>query len=266
MKEDRECSERTGDPLASFFAETKLRKVADFRPTDIFVVGYPKSGNTWMQYLIAGLAFGINVSLAPDSLIQELVPDVHYKQFYRRYLATTFFKTHDLPQPKYRKVIYVVRDGRDVIVSYFHHLKAIGTESDYSKLVTTGEGLFPCRWHEHVESWLANPYSAEMLMIRYEDLQRNTVEELQKICNFAGLEREQSTLGSVARETIFETMRAKERKDGWENAAWPKDKQFFRRGKIGSFQDEMPPQALEAFTKLSISTLKRLGYLQNGLG
>jgi hypothetical protein len=266
MNEHREFGQPKGDPLASFIAEAKLKRITHFGPADIFVTGYPKSGNTWMQYLIAGLVFGIDVSLAPDSLIQDLVPDVHYKQFYRRYLTPTFFKTHDLPQPKYRRVIYVIRDGRDVIVSYYHHLKAIGSELDYSRLVTTGEGLFPCRWHEHVESWLANPHGAEMLTISYEDLQRNTIKELQKICKFAGLERNQSILGSVARETTFETMRAKERKDGWENVAWPKDKQFFRRGKIGSFEDEMPPQALEAFTKLSMSTLKRLGYLQNELG
>jgi Sulfotransferase domain len=261
MKETQIFGNPSTDPLQDILAEAKLQKITDFNSQDIFVAGYPKSGNTWMQYLLAALRFGIKSSLAPDSLVQDLVPDVHYKRLYRRYLTPTFFKSHHLPQPKFRRVIYLVRDGRDVMVSYFHHLNAIGGQPDYLQLVTTGEGLFPCRWHEHVEAWLANPHGAEMMTISYENLQNNTVAELQKICEFAGLECEQGMLELVARETTFEAMRAKEKKSGWENPVWPSDKAFFRRGKVGSFQDEMPKQVLEAFTKISMPTLQRLGYL-----
>jgi hypothetical protein len=101
---------------------TKLELTADFNPSDMFVAGYPKSGNTWVQYMMAGVLFGVDTRLAPDSLIQDLVPDVYFKRFYRRYLSSMFFKTHDLPKPNYRKVIYFVRDGRDVMVSYFSSL------------------------------------------------------------------------------------------------------------------------------------------------
>jgi hypothetical protein len=75
--------------------------------------------------MLAGLIFGIDVRFAPDSLVQDLIPDVYYKRFYRRHLTPTFFKTHDLPRPQSRRVIYLVRDGRDAMVSYFHHLTAI---------------------------------------------------------------------------------------------------------------------------------------------
>ena len=73
---------------------------------------------------------------------------------------------------------------------------------------------------------------------------------LQKICEFLGIEREQSMLKLVAQQTTFEMMRTREKKLGWENPVWPRDKPFMRSGKIGSFHDEMPKQALEAFTKL----------------
>jgi hypothetical protein len=244
---------------AEILAETKLQSITDFSPDDIFIVGYPKSGNTWMQCLLAGLIFGIDTRFAPDSLVQDLVPDVYFKRFYRRHLTPTFFKTHDLPRERYRRVIYLVRDGRDVMVSFFHHLAALGHCSDYSKLVN-GEGIFPYRWHEHVESWLANPYGAELITISYENLQRNTVAELRKICVFAGLEREQAALEFVAQTTTFGIMGAREKKFGWDNPVWPKDKPFLRRGKIGSFNDEMPHQDLAAFMKVSMPTLSRLGY------
>src|ERR1700728_3872206 len=89
-----------------------LRSIEDIDPGDIVVAGYPKSGNTWMQYLLAGLRFGIDVRLAPDSLVQELIPDMHSKRFYKRHLAPMFFKTHQLPKREFRRVIYLVRDGR----------------------------------------------------------------------------------------------------------------------------------------------------------
>jgi Sulfotransferase domain len=237
-----------------------LKRIEDFDPDDIFVVGYPKSGNTWMPYLLAGLRFGIDARLTPDSLVQDLVPDVHFKRYYKRHLTPTFFKTHHLPQRQFRRVIYLVRDGRDVMVSYFHHLHALGHPMEYSKMLRTGEGLYPCQWHEHVESWLGNPYGAEMITIKYEDLHRNAVVELEKVCAFAGLEREPEMLESIAQNATFEMMRGRENKLGWENALWPKDKAFIRRGKIGSFTDEMPREALEAFLKTSLPALDLLGY------
>src|SRR5579862_9101604 len=111
-------------------AQPELQSITDFDPKDIFVVAYPKSGVTWMQYLLAGLIFGIDARHAHDSLVQDLVPDVHQRTFYRRHMTPTFFKTHHLPQPEYRRVIYLVRDGRDVMVSYFHFLAATGQPRD----------------------------------------------------------------------------------------------------------------------------------------
>jgi hypothetical protein len=247
--------------LEEVLTAAKLELTADFNPSDIFVAGYPKSGNTWVQYMMAGVVFGVDTRLAPDSLIQDLVPDINFMRFYRRYFSSMFFKTHDLPKPNCRKVIYLVRDGRDVMVSYFHHLAAIGNPPDFLKLVSTGEGLFPCRWHEHIEAWTANPHDAQMITVSYERLKEDTVTELQRICDFAGLERERSFLEQVARNSTFENMRKKEKKFGWLNPIWPRDKAFVRRGKVGSFEDEMPAAVLEAFMRLSASTLKRLGYL-----
>jgi hypothetical protein len=242
-------------------ARAKMRRITDSEPADVFIAGYPKSGNTWMQYLLAGSIFGSDARLAPDSLIQDLVPDVHYKEFYRRYLTPTFFKTHELPHPRHRRVIYLVRDGRDVMVSYFHHLTALGKSLDFGKLVATGEGLFPCLWHEHIEAWTANPYGAQMIMISYEMLRRDTMTELRRICDFAGLERETIALKSVVENSTFEVLREKEKKFGWSDPLWPKDKPFLRRGKVGSFKDEMPGMVLQAFMKHSEPTMKRLGYV-----
>ena len=82
---------------------------------DVFIVGYPKSGNTWYQNLVSGLVFGCNPAVTSDHVIQELVPDVHSKKFFRRFGDRAFFKSHHLPRREYRHVVYLLRDGRDAM-------------------------------------------------------------------------------------------------------------------------------------------------------
>jgi hypothetical protein len=253
--------EAVTDSEMAILATARLRDVNDINPDDIFIAGYPKSGNTWMQNLLTGLLFGIDPRLAPDSLVQDLVPDIYFTKFYKRHLTPTFFKTHDLPKPGHRRVIHLIRDGRDAMVSYFHYLAALGAPPDRLELVSTGVGLFPCRWHEHVEAWLANPYGADMITVSYERLKVDLLTELRRICQFAGLERGEGILSFIAQNCTFEAMRETERKFGRADPAWPRDKAFVRRGEVGSYKDEMPPEVLEAFLQLSAPALRRTGYL-----
>ncbi len=240
---------------------TGLTPIRDTDPADIFIVGYPKSGNTWMQNLVAGVAFGIDPNRTPDSLVNELVPDVHDVLFYRRFETPTFFKSHYLPRPEYRRVVYLLRDGRDAMVSYFHHLSAIhGSEPDFLKMVSDGEGLFPCRWHEHVDAWMKNPYGAQMITIRYEALKTGPVAELRRLCEFAGLERPDHSLQSIAAGCSFDAMREREQTMGWSSTVWPKDRAFVRRGEVGSFRNEMPSAVAAEFMRQAQQILVQAGY------
>jgi hypothetical protein len=239
--------------------ENGLIPINETAPTDVFVVGFPRSGHTWFQNLLAGVVFGVDPEFAHDSLIQDLVPDVHYKRYFKRYGPSAYFKSHALPSREYRRVIYLLRDGRDAMVSYWHFLSALQGPIDFHKLVE-GEGLSPCHWHEHVERWLANPFQAEILVVRYEKLKAAPVEELQRFCAFAGIEREVAHLEHVVSNASFAKAKHKEQTQGWENPAWPREHAFIRRGEVGSWRDEMPPDVLAAFVKKAGATLTRLGY------
>ena len=241
-------------------ADNGLRPITDTEPADLFVSSYPRSGVTWFQNLLAGVVFGVDPEFAHDALIQDLVPDVHYKSHYKRYGPIAYCKSHALPQKKYRRVVYLLRDGRDVMVSYYHFLTALEGKLDFLRLVQ-GLGLSPCHWHEHVEAWLANPHGAEMIVLRYEDLQASPVRELRRFCDFAGLKRDDAHLAHVAGKASFALARAKELRHGWDNANWPKDRAFVRRGVVGSYRDEMPPDVLAAFLARAGPTLARLGYV-----
>jgi len=247
--------------------EAKLRSATglipnrETSPEDVFITGHPKSGNTWFQNLVAGVMYGVDPEYAPYSLVSDVVPG-HMQVYYKRYGTPTFFKSHDLPRPRYRRVVYLVRDGRDVMVSYLHHMRAVrGRDVDFMRVVQADDVTWPYKWHEHVEAWLANPHAADMITIRYEALLEDTVRELRRFCAFVGVEREESFLATVARKASFKAMQRKEAVHGMNNPHWPKDAAFVRRGEAGSYRDEMPPAVLEAFLRDAAGTLRKLGYI-----
>lgn len=244
--------------------ETGLTPISSFLDDDIFIAGYPKSGNTWFQYLLVGLYWGLDPIIAPDPLIQQLVPDVHFKTYYLRFTTPMTFKTHNLPRPEYKRVVYLARDGRDVMVSYYYHLLALqGGHVDFETMVRDGKGLFPCKWHKHVDVWLSNPYNADILLIKYEDLKRDPLHELSRFCDFAGVQRDNTFLERMISRADFSNMKRKEKENPSfrMNKNWDPDKSFIRRGIVGSYLDEMPPEILDTFMSEASEMLRRLQYV-----
>ncbi|MCI0736148.1 MAG: sulfotransferase domain-containing protein [Beijerinckiaceae bacterium] len=246
--------------------------ITQFLPEDIFIVGYPKSGNTWFQSLVAGVLYGVDPRFAPSALAQDLLPYLSYdklspRKIYRRYATPTFFHSHDLPRAEFRRVVYLLRDGRDVMVSYRHYREAIdGVEYDFLNFVSPETALYSGHWAEHVDAWMKNPCGAQMLVVRYEDLICEPVRELERFCQFAGISRDSSHLKAIARAASFENLRDKEKRIGfgWPDHKFPADKSFFRRGAAGSHKDEMPPDVLKKFLEHAGDTLWRCGYTNGG--
>lgn len=228
---------------------------------DIFIAGYPKSGNTWMQNLISGILFGIDTAYLPDRLTQELVPDVHVKKYYKRFSEITFFKTHQKPQPHMKRVIHLVRDGRDVMCSYFAMNKGLNFGFSLEEMVLEEKGLFLSTWQEHTREWIENPYKAEILVVKYEDLVRNTEKEIKKILMFAQINRPDETIKSSITGNSFSQMVRKEKEFGWDPNQTRPSSNFIRRGKIGSYLEEMPTVLVNYFENRARKELKYFGYL-----
>jgi len=261
------ANDRPPAPAVDDKINLKIRSLTGLTPNfesvddDVFIIGHPKSGTTWFQNLVAGVVYGVDPEYAPYALVRDLVPG-HLQLYYKRYRTPAFFKSHELPKPEYKRVVYLVRDGRDVMVSYHHHMETVKQKPiDMLKVVRGKKSMWPFTWQEHVEAWLVNPYQAQLLVIKYEDLQADTLKELQRFCAFVGLERDNAFLKQVAQKASFESLRRKEMREGIANPNWPKDQLFMRRGEIGSYQDEMPEDALEAFMREAGETMRKLGYL-----
>ena len=235
--------------------------IAERQTDDIYIVGFPKSGCNWLQNVAAGLFYGVSPGELPDSLIQELVPDIDYYRHYQRHFPTCVFRTHKLPQPEFRRVVYLIRDPRDVFVSLLHFRSALKRTP-----VSPAEQLRDSRfsgtaWRTHVESWLDNPYAAEILTLQYEELRRDTVGELKRLSAFLGLSRNEAELRRLAEQTSFQRLREKEELYGKANPPnWPSQKRFFRRGQADSHVDELSAETETLLIEQVGPVLQRCGY------
>lgn len=227
---------------------------------DVFVAGYPKSGNTWCQSCVAAMMYGLDVTRTPDAVIQSLVPDIHVRTHFIRFQTPMVFKTHRTPRPRYRRVIHLLRDGRDAMSSYYHYARNLWGEedNDWESIMRRG-AIGNIKWHEHTQAWLDNPYKARILTVRYEDMKRKTVPTLGEIAAFLGLQLTKRQLRYVAKVTTFSRMQDREARLGW-TCEFPKDKRFVRRGTVGNHKDEMPPEILRAFEQESEEALRATGY------
>src|SRR5205807_6176262 len=138
-------------------------------PDDIFIVSFFKSGNTWARFLLSNL---LNPR-ASNSLekIERMSPDTYQFRYddFCKLQRPRLIKSHECFDPRYRRVIYIVRDPRDVAISLYHFLRKRRAIDDGVPLATyasewfirgTGSGV---TWREHVGSWIANPKSLPVI-------------------------------------------------------------------------------------------------------
>ncbi len=131
------------------------------RPDDTFLVSYPRSGNTWTRFLAANLLHPQEAATFAN--IERLVPDAEAQssRYMRRIPSPRTIKSHSYFDPRYPRVIYIVRDPRDVALSYYDFSRKYRhIEDNYpleryigdfvtGNLISANWGT----WGENVASW-----------------------------------------------------------------------------------------------------------------
>ena len=255
------CDEYLGRELQRNFSVP----IDEFTIEDTFVVGYPKSGNTWMQTIVSCLVYGIDPEFITDKLAQEIVSDVHARSYYTRFSKRCFFKSHHLPKAEYKNVIYLVRDGRDVITSYYFYLRNLGHKIDLDALIRNHHQVPFGPWHEHVRDWNFNPFGARMMIIRYEDLVREPLQVFRELCDFLQIDRTIESHRRIAQGTAFEKMKMRvKRDDGLAHPQWigKKGEDFFRKGRIGDYLNYWSPRQVDYFNSYANMQLEEFGYVK----
>jgi hypothetical protein len=167
-------------------------RMLDVFPDDTFLVSYPKSGNTWIRFLLANLVYP---EKRPDfTNINVLVPDyeAHSKRSLNRMPRPRTLKSHQYFDPRYGKVLYIVRDPRDVLLAEYHfgikqrlHGEDYPLDQYVPRFLAGKTGHSYGSWFDHVSSWyFTRRNDPRFLLIRYESLHSDPIPTLARIAEF----------------------------------------------------------------------------------
>lgn len=242
------------------------------RPDDTFVVSYPRSGNTWTRFLIANLLYPDQVVSFTN--IERLIPDA--EALSSRYLkalpSPRVIKSHQYFDHRYAKVLYIARDPRDVLLSYYHFARKYGHIADdypleqYIHGVVTGtlQSTAWGTWKENVGSWLAARHgSPSFLLVRYEDLMTDTHAELAKVAHFFGLSASSDKLQKAITNSSVDRLRELEKKEAGEWVATKNkrsDIPMIGSAVVGKWKAALPAAAVEEIESAWGGLMAELGY------
>jgi hypothetical protein len=239
--------------------------------SDIYLVSYPKSGNTWLRFLVANalkLHYESERSVNFFS-ISDIIPDV---QISRNISLNPAFDDNTLPRiikshcaynPYYKRIVLLVRDPRDVMVSYYFHLMSHGTipsSLKFSKFIRSYR--FGVKtWERHTNSWLKNRVNGQNLHIfTYENLSESTSETLYRILDLIGFSISMDLIEKAVQISSFENMKKLEHSTRPVLLVKQQSIPFVRSAKVsrGSKIDESDKRYIDCIVKGTLEEIESL--------
>ncbi|NXN12020.1 ST2B1 Sulfotransferase, partial [Indicator maculatus] len=238
-----------------------------FRPTDVVIATYPKSGTTWMQEILTLLFSHGDVVPAKTIPNWERAPwleQIYFRSALRDSANPRLLTTH-LParvlapslQHSKAKVIYVARNPKDVAVSFyhFHHLaKFLPDPGSFDTFLTQFlEGTVHYgSWFDHIKGWLGQRHLLDIFYITYEEIHQDLRGTAQRLSTFLGCPLAPETLAALEHHCSFATMKDNTMVNYTLIPPEIMDHSqghFMRKGVVGDWRDPASPQQNALFNQ-----------------
>ena len=275
----------------------------------VWLASYPKSGNTWMWLFIKSYLnppkkkFSLNYH-KDDPIMLEPFPDermfdklkINYENFFdlsKNWVnlqslinlnnKTNYLKTHNamctINNHKFTNIqntlgaIYIVRDPRDVLISYSSYMEKSMDETLKFMLnkETYEAGEFKKKiynktllgsWSDHYNSW-KNYKSREIIIIKYEDMVNSASSTFLKVLNYLSkiikIDVDHTKMHKAIEETSFKNLKSLEINEGFKTN--PSKNEFFRKGVVGDWREKLNKEQVEKIEKAFEAEMIELGYL-----
>jgi len=249
---------------------TNVRRTINVFDDDVLLASYPKSGNTWTRFLVANLLQRREPVTFAN--IERIVPDIylHYDPFLSRIPRPRVIKTHESFDPRFRRIVLIVRDPRDVAVSYYHHLVKYGALAPDAAMGPYLERFVAGRldaygsWGDNVGSWLgARGHRPDFLLLRYEDLLTDATAGLRRVAELIGLDVDDQDIAHAVEASRAENMRKLEARTGdqWKGLkAGSGEGQFVRVARSGQWREKLSPEDVAAIERAFGPIMERVNY------
>ena len=265
----------------------------------VWLASYPKSGNTWLRAFLhnfllqpemphsinalteisvvecAAALFGRPGTAFTPIDVQKSRPAVH-QRLTTLHPGPVFVKTHnanltlhDMPlcTPSLTAAaIYVVRDPRDVAVSYSAYTgmsldEIIAFMAD-PRAANRGTDLqvfeFLGSWSAHALSWVG---AKDRLLVRYEDLLANPEAAFGRVARYLSTGADATRLRRAIAFSDFSTLASQERNSGYREHGMAAKVPFFRTGRSGQWRDVLTSDQAQKIAAAHGEVMRNFGYL-----
>lgn len=218
---------------------------------DLVIHSYPKTGRTWLRFLIANYLSLTAGNPQPITLqnVYDIVPnwdtEVHGRGmsgYSRKSTAAVIAMSHTPPSPSENfPIALLIRDPRDTLVSHWHH-----ANHHYDNDLLTIEQFIlsagPEKIYSHALAVLSDATNS-VHVLSYEEMHRSASSVLENLLTRAGLTVDAQALETSVEMSSFNRMQKIEAQYGMKNIAYDISNPLarrVRRGIIGSHRDELP--------------------------
>ncbi|XP_071975657.1 sulfotransferase 1 family member D1-like [Engystomops pustulosus] len=218
----------SGLPVAGPFADNwENAKCFEAREGDLLIDTYPKSGTTWVSEIVDLILHNGDTKKTQRGAIFERVPFVEFAvpgmptgtEILNTMKPPRVIKSH-LPVhlvpnsfwEKKCKVIYVARNPKDVLVSYYHFCRFTlilpdpGTFEEFLQNFIEGNVSYG-PWSDHVKDWWKLRHQRDLLYLFYEDMLEDPKREIRKVMKFLGKDLPEDVLEKINKCTSFKAMK-----------------------------------------------------------
>lgn len=265
-----------------------------------WLASYPKSGNTWLRMFLSAYRHGgmVNINTPYDLLTDDIQPYYHHvtspcpvaelsdsERMLLRPAALLhlvhnhkcqrplFVKTHfancilgnmnAIPAMLTHGAVYLVRDPRDVAVSFAEHrhkdidevIEGMARHDFTLRRDTLGQ--VTSSWSGNVQSWLATR-GFPVLIVEYEKLVADPKPGFRAILKFLMHEVDEDLLDRSIEATSFTNLQNQEEAYGFREKTGDR---FFTRGKPGGWRDVLTPTQAARIESAHAEMMTRMGYL-----
>jgi hypothetical protein len=241
-------------------------------PGDLFLVSYFRSGSTWSRFLIGN--FIQQDEPVTFANVERLMPGINDLPDRILRGLPRVLKSHECFDPRYPRVIYVVRDPRDVAVSfYFYNLKVRVIPNGYSmdefvaRFVAARVVPYADRvgcWQDHVLSWVRlREGKPGFRLLRYEDLLVDPAKELTNLAAMLGIDPTPARIDRATRLSSAGHMQSLEKSQSKQWVTTNDTRQdipFVREAKAGGWRNKLSATAVGTIEQAWGATMKELGY------
>ncbi|KAM3931638.1 amine sulfotransferase-like [Leptodactylus fuscus] len=240
----------------------------EIRDSDVFLVTYPKSGTVWTQQILS-LIFNEGHRNGTENIDNMTrVPWIEFSMNsidFNSRPSPRLFSSHlpyylmprDLKSRK-AKIIYVYRNPKDAMLSYYHFFKmktnikhTINWET-FIELFMSGE-VFCGSWFDHVRGWYTHKEDFNILFVTYEEMKKDLRSAVLKICKFVDMNLDEKAVDTVVEKATFTNMKH----DPLANYTFVPNEfldrskgDFLRKGTVGDWKNIMTVAQSERFDKV----------------